>query len=217
MYILIVICEGETEQEFCKEILAKHLLEFQIYVQATEIGGIRSWPYLLDQVERLLSEGHKPFVTTLIDFYGIYPRHQYPLWGKKDKYNDTTIFIADVCKEMKKNIPENIRDRFIPYIQKYEFEALLFNDINYFEDYFTNIADKKYLIQTLNEYENPEDINNDPNTAPSKRLIRSIEGYGKVIDGINIVKSIGLENIRAKCPGFNEWVTRLEKIGKDKP
>jgi hypothetical protein len=30
---LIIICEGETEQEFCAQLLREHLLNFNIYIE----------------------------------------------------------------------------------------------------------------------------------------------------------------------------------------
>jgi len=57
---------------------------------------------------------------------------------------------------------------------------------------------------------NPELINDSPETAPSKRL--AVTPYRKTTHGPNIVKEIGLENIRNKCQGFDNWIGLLEEL-----
>lgn len=68
------------------------------------------------------------------------------------------------------------------------------------------------IESVINEFDTPEDINNSPNTAPSKRLLDAIPGYNKVLYGRMLAESIGLDSIRSKCPMFNEWLTKLENI-----
>ena len=53
-----------------------------------------------------------------------------------------------------------------------------------------------------------------PTTAPSKRIIKAIEGngkykYNKPTTGKIVTKEVGIEEHRAKCPHFNEWTERL--------
>ena len=62
------------------------------------------------------------------------------------------------------------------------------------------------------EFPNPEEINNSSETAPSKRLIKAIPGYNKIVYGNIIAEQIGLQTIRDKCPLFNEWIKQLEQI-----
>ncbi len=68
------------------------------------------------------------------------------------------------------------------------------------------------LSSIITEFENPEMINNDSETAPSKRLLRLYPGYDKVTNGITIAKKIGLQEIRKKCSHFNEWLEKIEKL-----
>jgi len=72
---IIIICEGQTEIEFCQDILYPHFNAQNIYPQALTIkksgGGIVSWPALKRQIEGHLRQDPKVFVTTFIDFYGI--------------------------------------------------------------------------------------------------------------------------------------------------
>ena len=71
---LVIICEGQTEKEFCKDLLASALSSYEIYVDTPLIkhsgGGIVPWNVLKRQIEGHLRE-EDAFVTMLIDYYGI--------------------------------------------------------------------------------------------------------------------------------------------------
>lgn len=54
----------------------------------------------------------------------------------------------------------------IPYIQKHEFEALLFSHIPGFEIVIDDLKQLEQIQSILDIYPNPEDINNSPQTAP---------------------------------------------------
>ena len=77
------------------------------------------------------------------------------------------------------------------------------------------------IIQELTairkEFPTPEDINDDPNTEPSKRIEQIFADYDKPTDGPLIAQEIGLAAIRAQCPRFNAWVARLESLGNPSP
>lgn len=113
---------------------------------------------------------------------------------------------------MQKDIALSVRHRFTPYIQLFEFEALLFSDPQVFDRNFEKqeFLDYAYLQATL--LLNPEEINEGTDTAPSKRLERSIKDYNKVVYGSLLAQEIGLEKMREKCPRFNNWIETLEKI-----
>jgi hypothetical protein len=74
------------------------------------------------------------------------------------------------------------------------------------------IVDMPLLQDTFKEFPNPEMINNNPQTAPSKRLAQIISGYNKVTYGNILAEAIGLQNIMNKCPRFKAWIERIETI-----
>jgi hypothetical protein len=80
---VIVICEGETEREFCKNVLAPHLINHNIFIQAPLIkrtmGGIVKWSIMKKEIETHLLE-KEAIVTTLIDYYGLYDKFNFPNW-----------------------------------------------------------------------------------------------------------------------------------------
>nr|WP_232335688.1 DUF4276 family protein [Mucilaginibacter arboris] len=160
------------------------------------------------------------FVTTLIDYYGLYSYHQYPDWEEAEKLVDKNSRMKKLEDTMLLDIEAGLQKRFIPYIQLHEFEALLFSEIEVFDNSFEKqeFLDYDYLVETISKNSNPEMINNGLETAPSKRLEKIIKGYysdkenNKAFYGSTIAHDIGLQKIRSKCPRFNDWIARLENI-----
>ena len=115
---------------------------------------------------------------------------------------------------MKEDVNIDLSRRFIPYIQLHEFEGLLFNNIEVFQQNFTvqEIVDYNGLVTTIEAYQNPEMINDTVENAPSKRLERYILGYNKVLFGSMLAESIGLDKIRHKSIRFNKWIQALSEI-----
>jgi hypothetical protein len=213
---LIIVCEGPTEQEFCSSVLMQHLMKFDIVVSAPLVkksnGGIVSWTSLRQQILKHLHE-RDAIVSMLVDYYGLKDNFMFPGWEESKSIVDKKMRMHYLFERMKEDVPEEMRNRFIPYIQLHEFEGLLFSDINAFRDNFgDNEADFDKIENTIHHFPNPEDINNNPLTAPSKRLIDAIPGYNKIVYGNILAERIGLDSIRRKCPLFNEWVNELENL-----
>jgi hypothetical protein len=61
-------------------------------------------------------------------------------------------------------------------------------------------------------FNSPEEINDSPMTAPSKRLLKIIPGYQKPLYGNIAALDVGLKSIRDQCPHFDSWLKRLETI-----
>lgn len=75
-----------------------------------------------------------------------------------------------------------------------------------------NESHHQELCEILRLAGEPENINDNPETAPSKRLLSLYPSYSKTINGSVIFNKIPLSHIRNKCPHFNEWVTKLESL-----
>ena len=212
---LIIVCEGLTEQEFCTEVLGVEFAKHNIYVEASVIkhshGGIVPWATIKKQILNHLQEGDV-YVSMLVDYYGIKDQFGFPGWEESKEIVDKTERIHFLIDRMAKDISEQYRFRFIPYIQLHEFEGLLFSDVSAFLNIFEESEfDYAELQATAKAFQSPELINNSPEAAPSKRLIAAIPDYNKVVVGICVAMDIGLEKIREKCPLFNEWIERLMK------
>lgn len=213
---LIIICEGETEQEFCKDVLYGYLQKKDIYIETPlikkSLGGIVPWGDLKKQIDLHLQEN--VYVTMLIDYYGIQDFHQFPKWEESKSVVNKIERISFLENAMRDEFEDRVKHRFIPYIQLHEFEGLLFNNIETFK---TNIPSKELtgleeLENTIDTNDNPELINEGKNTAPSKRLVRLISGYNKIVYGAILAESIGLERLRAKAVRFNGWIQKLESL-----
>ena len=215
---IIIICEGPTEAEFCKDVLSPYFISKNIFIQTPLIkksgGGIVPWPTLKKQIENHLQQDTQAIVTTFVDYYGIPDKFNFPKWPESRKINDKYMRMALLETAMKSEIVPSLQHRFMPYIQLHEFEALLFSDLSILKreipaSDFTNIIDLDILIH-LNL--NPELINDTPGNAPSYRLKRLIKGYNKIVHGAILAEKIGLDRIRQKCERFNHWLSQIEVI-----
>ncbi len=194
--------EGSTEEAFVKRLLIGYLAEKGIFVQPFPLNGnITVQRLALDMANFFWSFD---FVTSLVDFYGF-----------RDKGEKT---IEELEKDISETIDKRIgrswdQRRIFPYIQQYEFEGLLFSDVESFrpvpgvdEECLTSLG------QIRQQFETPEHINDNSTTAPSKRIKALIPKYNKVLHGLLVAGETGLDRIRNECPRFNGWLTRLESL-----
>lgn len=207
---LYIVVEGQTEEEFVKDLLAPYLQREGIYVYPVIIhtskghkGGFVNYDHLKNDINKLLkSQGKDVIVTTFVDFFRSPKLPGMDEWCKISDHRDRVV-------EMEKALKDDINDhRFIPYIQLHEFEAILFASDSGFRKYF-DLSQYTQLQEIVDNYQNPEDINSTPEGAPSKRLLRIVPEYDKVIYGNIVALEIGISTIMDKCPRFREWVNKL--------
>jgi hypothetical protein len=217
---LYVTTEGQTERKFAEEVLAPHLANYNIEMRARVVltnrklgkrGGIMDYDKIRGDLYRLMLEdqtGEARF-TTMIDLYAL--PDAFPGWAEASKLTHP----QDRIVVLENSLKTDIRDqRFLPYIQLHEFEALLYCDLSELQKRIAGSA--AGLTRLATEVKNipPEDINDGITTAPSKRIIRHVPIYekSKVRVGASTAAAIGLHTLRNKCPHFNSWVTRLEAL-----
>lgn len=222
---LLVHVEGETEETFVNEVLGPHLYGCGYSRVAARLlgsargrdrrGGIRPWPAARRDIVNHLKEDPSCVATTMVDYYGM-PRN----WpgraaapARPSSQRASTVeqaLAADVGTGMG---PRFHRRRFVPYVAMHEFEALLFSDC----DGFARSVGKPSLAPSLktirDSYTSPEDIDDSPNTAPSKRIEMIMPEYQKALYGNLAAIEIGLPAMREACPRFRRWLERLEEIG----
>ncbi len=60
----------------------------------------------------------------------------------------------------------------------------------------------------------PELVNDGPNTAPSKRIIKEFPEYLrlKTTVGVELATLVGLDKTRQLCPHFDNWLGKLETL-----
>jgi hypothetical protein len=174
------------------------------------MGGIVRWSILKKEIETHLQEANV-IVSTLIDYYGLYKKYNFPSWAESEKILDKNRRMDFLENVMKMDIAAARQHRFIPYLQLHEFEGLLFNEIQIFYDQVprAELVGTEELKRTFADYTNPEMINNNPNTSPSHRLQRIIKGYNKPLYGHYFAEAIGIDKIQAKSPRFDHWIKSI--------
>jgi Domain of unknown function (DUF4276) len=215
---VIIICEGETEREFCQKLLSSFFVLKDIHIQPPLIkksmGGIVKWKHLRRQIHNHLKEDHEAIVTTFIDYYGLYAKYEFPQWDAAVKIHDKNQKMDFLENAMSEDIDEAFRHRYLPYLQLHEFEGLLFNDIQIFYEQIPpdDLIGENELKSVFINFDNPEMINDVRETSPSHRLTRIIKGYNKIVYGNIIADAIGLDAIRMKSPRFNNWLAKIEAM-----
>lgn len=225
---LLVHVEGETEEMFVNEVLAPHLHSAGWDEVAARIvgnarmrerrGGIKAWNVVRDDIMRHLKEDPGCYSTTLVDFYAL-PQSVGKAWpGRADAARLPTAqkaphVEAQLNADMQQAMGTGfLQARFIPFVIMHEFEALLFSDCEAFSRGIGR-PDLKIAIQAVRDgFATPEEINDSPLTAPSKRVEALIPGYQKPLLGTLAALEVGLIRIRQECPHFGAWLTQLEQI-----
>jgi hypothetical protein len=222
---IYIIVEGQTEQTFVRDVLAPQMATQGIYLYPALIGklGHKGGNIRFDRVKQdighFLKQRHDTYISTMFDYFRIDS-----MWpGKKEVdqkiQNGATLTAFDKAELLETSTYQNIvktfskyhpENRFIPYIEMHEFEALLFSDVNILAE--KSKIEVLHLQKIIEEYKNPEEINDDPVKSPAKRLKTLNHTYQKVVMGKVITEAIGIPCIRKKCAHFNDWLTKLEKL-----
>lgn len=207
---ICIVCEGQTEVEFVRSCLTPHFTRFNRYVYPSLLrapsGNHRGGRVTVERLANFISHEYHNCdrITTFVDLYGFQGA------GGADK----EALEAQILERVAAQSPR-LEARFIlPYVQRHEFEALLFSNVSEFqwaldgwsEDVHRTLADIRA------GYGNPEDINNSRETAPSKRILGAFPRgtYSKTEHGPLIAEAIGVDVMRSACPGFSAWLTHLE-------
>ncbi len=211
-----VVVEGQTEETFVNAVLAPDLGHCGVFLAARLLGtaGHRGGNVTYARVKRdvamLLKQDKSAYCTTLLDLYGLGKGFPGDTAAPRRPTDIEQAMNNDMIGALGGTWRADIR--FIPYIQQYEFEGLLFSDPErlargisqpQLENNFQNIRAK---------FATPEEINDSPQTAPSRRILQIYPPYQKPTHGVLVAKAMGLAVIRRQCPRFNAWITRLESL-----
>ena len=220
MIRVYVICEGQTEEEFIKNLLQAELFDKNIQLIPTLLGkpghkgGCVSFERLARDIQLCLLRDKKAYCSTFFDYYGL--SEAFP--GKNAvvasaSITDKATAISDALRaELLTILGDNAVRRFIPYVQMYEFEGLLFSDPQIFARAigYSQLTDDFMKIRQA--YTTPEMINDSPNTAPSKRILHLVPAYEKPLMGSLAALEIGVDNIRRECQLFDQWLLSIEAL-----
>ncbi len=216
---VVALVEGTTELIFIREIVAPHLWASGVLMTPVvlskpgEKGGDVKFARARNDIGLHLRQRADTYLTLFVDFYGIggdWPgltqaRKQSTAAAKAKMMKDATI------GKVKELFPDYRPDkRFIPHVAVHEFEALLFSEPEVLADQLQ--VSRPKIDRILDACGSPEEINDSPLTAPSKRLQALSERFKKTSTGIAIARAIGLTKMREKCPVFNIWINAMEKL-----
>ena len=220
---LVVVGEGQTEESFIRRLVAPTLAELAVYVTPRLLrtsrrarGGALTTDRVLHHLPRILKERDDVYVSTFFDLYGLAP--DFPgvkaTKGLSDPVARAATIEAAFCDEVVQAAgcrPE----RFLPHIQPYEFESLLFSDVSQFATTRPQWSEYVQDLKVARESAaSPEYINDGATTHPSARLRRLLSSpqYDKRIDGSAVAGQIGLDGIRGECRHFANWLERIENL-----
>jgi hypothetical protein len=213
---IFVVVEGPTEEAFINEVLAKAMWCRQVHLTPIVMGGNTKYQRVKRDVLRLLKQDPGACCSTMLDYYGLgkgFPGMPLP----ENLPNNDKVLRVEMA--MKKDIiEEDSRLRadvwFVPYLQLHEYEGLLFGDPAVFADAIGQPQLSRRLQIIRSSFATPEDSNEDPNRAPSKRILGIYPAYQKVVDGALAAERIGIDRMRAECPHFRDWLERLSALGE---
>ena len=212
VYLLV---EGQTEEAFVQELLAPHFLPQGVFLIPIIVrtgqgfrGGKVTYAQLRRQLVGLCRQEPGVTVSTMFDLYALsddFPGKQsagYPVKGSG----------RQKAQYLEQQWAQDVGERnFVPNLLVHEFEALLFAGTERFADW-TDGETVAALAEVARAHGSPEDINDHPQTAPSKRLLAAMPAYRKAFHGPLIACDIGLEGMRQACPHFHAWLCQLEAL-----
>ena len=214
-----VLVEGDTEASFVDLILSPEFAPKTIFLHPVlfrKQGGSFRYEKCQKVILSALKQDKSAQITTMVDFYGM------PMdWPGRNESRSCRNY-QDKAQRVEQALSEDIvaqmgdswnPAQFIPYVQMHEFEALLFSSPVKLAE---SLGDKKLSSNFLtirNGFPTPEEINDNYETCPSRRIEGVFQSFKKTIDGVTAASRIGLGKMRQKCPHFNEWITKLEDIG----
>lgn len=211
MVRLNMIVEGQTEEAFVKNVLAIYLSQKQVFPVARRVttsrqklvrGGMTTYLRAKTDIGNWLKQDGAAYCTTMFDLYGL--PQDFPGYEESRTISDACDRVRHLESELLSDIGDH---RFIPNILLHEYEALLYSNPHKLDKIIGLIETPskiRQLEKILADCGGPELVNDNPITAPSKRLVGLYPGYDKVVFGVLVAEQIGIDSIREKCPHFSE-------------
>lgn len=235
MKFLYIVCEGQSEQIFVTNLLIPYLYDkhpnrfVEYHISApilrstksrdqSQKGGDVRYVRIKNYIENLTKHTSDCYVTTFIDFYAI--GNDFPSYNNLSSVNGA----VEQAKMLELDL-QQIDDSWqvIPYIQLHEYETIYFADVAGFTALDPKLQSiSQEMNKTLVNFDNnPEQINNSPTTAPSKRIqnlfaTQQLNYKNSKVLYANLYtheyNSQKIDLIRASCPHFDEWIVKILTI-----
>lgn len=220
MKYLHLVVEGETERVFVENTLKPFFKSFDILVKPPVIGitsrqrrtGITDFEKPKKDIENVLTQNRRNpdiVVSTMFDLAQL--PSKFPGYQQALQFANPYDQVNYLEKQMEASINN---DRFVAYLQLFEFEALILSHVEAFVNEFPNRKQEiKALENKVSKLGNPELVNH--NRYPSLLIGESIPEYRhRKVFGAEIAQKIGVENLIKNCSHFGKWIERIkEKCG----
>jgi Domain of unknown function (DUF4276) len=213
---VVAVVEGQTEEALFVRVLAPFLATRQIYITPIVVETSRAagghkfkgggkWSHYRRDLARLLAEPQWAAVTTMIDFYG-YPGDA--PGADCDRPHDPRACVMFREEAMSSDLEHAAR--FLPFVMLHELETLVFSAALGRPAVLGSNEVATALAREAAEVDGDvELLNDDPITAPSKRVARVWPDYQKVTDGVAVIEEAGLAHVLERCPHFADWVNAI--------
>ena len=219
---VIVIAEGQTEEQFIKRVVAPALRGLAVYVKPELLktssdarGGAVTIERFMFNARNLLRNRPRAVLSCFLDLYKL--DTDFPDYAEARTIPDLTAPVSMLNQALHAEIVKRFEvrpDRFIVHIQPHEFEGLLFSDtaaLVTVEPGWERAAGR--LASIRSEAPTPEHINDGYDTKPSRRLETLLSPrYKKIRHGILAAEKIGLNVIKGECPHFKAWIDKLAAL-----
>ena len=215
----LILVEGQTEERFVKDVLTPAFLQKDLFFSPTILvtkrvkngpnfkGGVTTFKKFQNDAQRLLNSASGALVTTLIDYYGL-PTDFPGMTSRPAGTPVARVTHVEQAIAMEFGSPPN----FLPFLALHEFEAWLFASPDELPRVMTENQKQPQFAAIRASVQTPEEINERPEFAPSKRIEALFPAYKKTLHGPAAAGRIGLERIRAECPHFASWLGKLESF-----
>ena len=185
---VLLVVEGQTERAGFQQAdvaMQFYLAGFSVHPKVVgkpgHKGGVRAFEKVLSEIVALLKQEPQSKISTFFDFYAL-PLETWPGYPQSTALPPAQAVAqieAGMTAAVNAALPNLMPGRFVPYIQLFEFEALLFSDPARMALAFGNPALEATFAAIVAQCGGCETINNNPETAPSKRIKEHFPGYVK--------------------------------------
>lgn len=222
MLEVIVFTEGQTEEQFIKRVVAPLFRSNQIFLKPQTLntsqdakGGAVNFDRLKFNARNTLRQKPNAILTTFLDLYAL--DTSFPGFAEAKQHTNVYARTEMLETALHEAIVGHIgcrTERFIPHIQPYEFEGLLFSDVNALiltEPSWNHHLTKLQAVRAA--FDTPEHINDGYETKPSKRLENILRPqYKKTRHGPLAAENITLNMMEQECAHFRGWMDRLREL-----
>jgi hypothetical protein len=213
---LCILVEGQTEEAFVRELLVPHYARLGRFITPIIVstspgykGGVVSYAKVKPQIVRLCRQDSDAFVSTMFDLYALptdFPGKATSAYPANGTGHQKAAFLE---AQLRQDIGQ---PNFLANLMVYEYEALLYTQPSMFAQWTEDASVVTTLQAAVSNAGAPENINDSPLTAPSKRILAVMPAYQKAFHGPLIACDIGLDSIRQACPHFDAWLQAVEAL-----